>query len=186
MTTLFPPGGFAAPPAVMSDDRLSRIEAQLELLLADARRRDAELDMVRDLAADLGVMAGPTVEALTARLAVLEERGYLDFARGGAGVLDTVVTSFGGDDVRALGDNIVLILQTLKELTQPEILNLLRRTAVAAHAHEGDALPDDPPSTFDLLRQLRDPEVRRGLNRVLEIVKSVGENERDPVPDATH
>ena len=33
-----------------------------------------------------------------------------------------MVTSFGEDDVAALGDNVVLILNTLKEMTQPEVM----------------------------------------------------------------
>jgi uncharacterized protein YjgD (DUF1641 family) len=182
VTALYPPGGFVASPPVAPDDRLARIEAQLDQLLADGRRRDAELDVVRDVAADLGLMATPTVAALTAQLGVLEERGYLDFARGGVGVLDRVVTSFGEDDVRALGDNIVLMLQTLKDLTQPEILQLLRRTADAAQAHDHDPGSDAPPSTIALLKQLRDPEVRRGLHRLLEVVRSLGQDASASAP----
>ena len=185
MTALSPPGGCVASPAAAPDDRLARIAAQLDQLLADGRRRDAELDVLRDVAADIGLMATPTVAALTARLGVLEERGYLDFVRGGVGVLDRVVTSFGEDDVRALGDNIVLMLETLKDLTQPEVLQLLRRTAVAAQSNDHDPIPGAPPSTLALLRQLRDPEIRRGLHRLLEVVRSVGQDEHAMTPQDT-
>jgi uncharacterized protein YjgD (DUF1641 family) len=157
-----------------ADPRFARMEAQLELLVAEARRRDAELEPLRDLAAEVGVLAGPVMDSVTDRVAVLEERGYLRFARSSAGVLDRVVTAFDEDDVEALGDNVVLILETLKGLTQPEIMHLLQRTASAAQeqAHEPPTGP--PPSTFALLGQLRDPEVRRGLGRMLDLLRSVG------------
>jgi uncharacterized protein YjgD (DUF1641 family) len=167
-------------PAPVSDDdgdRLSRIEARLDVLLARAEQRDADLEPLRDLGAEVGVLAVPVMDALTGHVADWEKRGYLGFARSGGRVVDRIVTSFDEDDVEALGDNVVLMLETLRDLTQPEILKLLRQTAdTVGHADTGDDGP--PPSTLALLRQLRDPEVRRGLGRVLELVRSVGSEGR--------
>jgi hypothetical protein len=75
------------------------------------------------------------------------------------------MTSFGPDDLEALGDNVVLILETVKEMTQPEIMTMLRRTAHLVGEHPDE--PAEPPSVLALARELRDPEVRRGLARVL-------------------
>jgi uncharacterized protein YjgD (DUF1641 family) len=157
-----------------ADLRLARMEAQLELLVADARRREAELEPLRDLAAEVGVLSGPIMASMTERVADMDERGYLRFVRSSAGVLDRVVTAFDEDDVEALGDNIVLILETLKGLTQPEIMHLLQRTASAAQEQAHELPTGPPPSTLALLKQLRDPEVRRGLARMLELLRSVG------------
>ncbi len=55
----------------------------------------------------------------------LEQKGYFTFARGGMRMMDNVVTSFSEEDVNRLGDNIVLILNTVKDMTQPEIMNFL-------------------------------------------------------------
>ncbi len=156
-----------------SDARLDRIEARLDALLAHAERRDAELEPLRDLAAEVGVLSGPVVDSVTARVADWDERGYLGFARSSARVVDRIVTSFEEEDVEALGDNVVLMLETLRDLTQPEILRLLRQTAGSVSHLETDA-EGPPPSTFALLRDLRDPEVRRGLGRMLDLLRSVG------------
>jgi uncharacterized protein YjgD (DUF1641 family) len=160
--------------APIPDDRLSRIETQLGWLVADARRRDAELEPLRDLAAEVGVLSGPLMTAVTDRVATLDERGYLRFIRSSAGVVERVVESFDEDDVTALGDNIVLILETLKGLTQPEIMHLLQRTASTAQQQAHAPISGSPPSTLALVRQLRDPEVRRGLARMIELLRSVG------------
>jgi uncharacterized protein YjgD (DUF1641 family) len=160
-----------------ADARLARIEAQLEFLIADARRRDAELEPLRDLAAEVGVMSTPVLDALTERVATLDDRGYLRFVRSSAGVLDRVVTAFDEDDVEALGDNIVLILETLRDLTQPELMHLLQRTASAAQEQAHVPAGGPPPSTLALLRELRDPEVRRGLGRMLDLLRRVGSEE---------
>lgn len=156
-----------------TDDRLARIEAQLDLLLAQADRREAELEPLRDLAAEVGVLSGPAMASVTDRVGTWEERGYLGFARSSARVVDQIVTSFDEDDVEALGDNVVLMLETLRDLTQPEILQLLRQTAGSV-GHLDAPVEGPPPSAFALLKQLRDPEVRRGLARVMELLRSVG------------
>jgi hypothetical protein len=155
------------------DDRLARIEAQLDRLLLDAERREAELEPLRDLAAEIGMLSGPAMNAVTARVATWDDRGYLAFARSGGRVVDRIMSSFDEDDVEALGDNVVLMLETLRDLTQPEILQLLRQTADSVGHLEGPTT-GPPPSTFALLKQLRDPEVRRGLGRLLDLVRSVG------------
>jgi len=154
-------------------DRLDRIEASLGLLLEHAERRDAELEPLRDLAAEVGVLSGPAMDALTGGIQQLDQRGYLGFARSGGRVVERIVASFDEDDVEALGENVVLMLETLRDLTQPEILQLLRQTAGSV-SHPDTPSGGPPPSTLALLRQLRDPDVRRGLGRMLELLRSLG------------
>lgn len=167
----------ADPGATELDARLARIESALDRLLDDAAARDRAMEPLRDLAAEAGVIAGPAFERLTEAVADLDRRGYLTFARGAGTIVDRVVTSFDEQDVRALGDNIVLILETLKDLTQPEVMLLLQRTASAAQeVGHSDALAT-PPGAFALLRSMRDPEVRRGLARMLELVRTIGASE---------
>ena len=96
-------------------------------------------------------------------------------ARAGYGVVDKVVTNFSEEDVTALGDNVVTILNTVKEITQPEMLALLQRM-IDALQHQQDAIeaePEDPPGMWALLRKMRDPDVRRGINRALTTLGSV-------------
>jgi uncharacterized protein YjgD (DUF1641 family) len=163
-------------PATTTEHRLERIEARLDALLAHAEQREVELEPLRDLAAEIGVLSGPAMESVTAHVATWDERGYLGFARSGARVVDRIVTSFDEDDVEALGDNVVLMLETLRDLTQPEILQLLRQTAGSVHVDGPSGGP--PPSAFGLLKELRDPEVRRGLGRMLELLKTIGAEPR--------
>ncbi len=145
---------------------LARDAALLEALLGPLRAGSA-------LAAEIGTLAAPAADSLTARLQQLDERGYFTFARQGAGILDTIVTSFTEEDVRQLGDNVVLILQTVKQMTQPEIMGMLRRTAVTIAEAEADGQAK-APSTLALLRQMRDPQVRRGLARALATLRALG------------
>jgi uncharacterized protein YjgD (DUF1641 family) len=142
----------------------------LKRLARNTRNIEATLERLESVVEfldDAGPLAGDAVMKTTIALEELDRRGYFTFAKSGIGVVDRVVTSFTEDDVNQLGDNIVLILQTVKEMTQPEVMELLQRTA---HSLEEEVR--ETPSTLELLRQMRDPEVKRGLARMLRVLRS--------------
>jgi len=146
----------------------------LKRLLRNARNLERMLDQleaVSDLANTLGPLTDQAFEKSVDALAEMERRGYFAFARGGAHILDALVTSFGEEDVRRLGDNIVLIANTVKDMTQPEILSFVRNTLVLAE-QELDRPLDT--STLGLLRQMGDPRVRRGLALTLRVLQAIG------------
>ena len=123
-----------------------------------------------ELVEDMAPVAREAMTSLTETLTEAERRGYFGFARSGLGVVDKVVTSFSEEDVKALGDNIVLILETIKQMTQPQVMAMLQRTVDVV----GEKEPTEPPSLFALVRELREPQVRRGLARAISMLRSVG------------
>jgi len=146
----------------------------LKRLLRNARNLERMLDQleaVSDLANTLGPLTDQAFEKSVDALAEMERRGYFAFARGGAHILDALVTSFGEEDVRRLGDNIVLIANTVKDMTQPEILGFVRNTLLLAE-QELDRPLDI--TTLGLLRQMGDPRVRRGLALTLRVLQAIG------------
>ena len=158
---------------------LLRVLKRLARNLPAIERGLDQLESLQDLAADLGPLTGEVTLRLMRALDEYEQKGYFAFARGGLGVVDRVVTSFSEEDITALGDNIVLILNTVKEMTQPEVMQLLQRTASGVRSAEPVEV-----GLFGALRRMRDPQVRRGLGRVLEILESMGED-ADALPDTT-
>ncbi|MEO8107261.1 MAG: DUF1641 domain-containing protein [Actinomycetes bacterium] len=131
-----------------------------------------QVESLNALTGDVVPLATPAMATLTSTLQMLDDKGYFAFARGGAGIVDKVVTSFTEEDVEALGDNVVLILNTVKEMTQPEVMTLLQRTALTAQNVDDEFA--DAPSMFALLKQMRDPQTRRGLGRVMTMLRTVG------------
>ncbi|MCB9411622.1 MAG: DUF1641 domain-containing protein [Actinobacteria bacterium] len=144
---------------------LVRSLPQLEALLA-------QLDSMSELLATANSLSGAGVAKLTEVLQTAEDKGYFMFAQQGAAIADKVVTEFTEDDVKALGDNVVTILNAVKEMTQPEVMGLVRRTAVTMQEEE---IGVEPPSLFALLKSMRDPQTRRGLARVMAMLHTVGE-----------
>ncbi len=147
----------------------------LKRILRNARNFDAMLDQLES-AMDLMQTVGPLSDAAFGKavdlLAEAERKGYFGLARGGMQIADNIVTSFGEDDVRRLGENVVLILNTVKDMTQPEIMSFVRRTLSVAEEQVQKPVDISYPA---LIGQMRDPAVRRGLALTMRVLKVVGE-----------
>lgn len=176
-------------------DELAEIgtEFQLEDLLFLLKRmlRNTELilslmdriESVYGLAEEVNLLGKPMFNQVVERLDQMERDGYFSFAREGWYILERIVDEFNDEDVRALGDNIVTILHTVRNMTQPEIL-AFANNAIGAISEE----PVDAPekvSTLDLLRELSDPQVRRGMVRLLGMVKVIGDQQPQPEKEVT-
>jgi uncharacterized protein YjgD (DUF1641 family) len=139
-----------------------------------------QLGSFSELGAEITSISGAGVAKLTDVLQAAEDKGYFMFAREGAAIADRIVTTYSEDDVRALGDNVVTIINAVKELTQPEVMALLNRTALTIQ--EVEETPIEPPSMLSLVKSMRDPQTRRGLARVLSMLHTVGEESRPTPP----
>ncbi len=85
------------------------------------------------------------------------------------------MTNFDERDVEQLGDNVVTMLEALREVTQPEMLAFLTRMidAVQAEQQAVEMEAAEPPSLWALVSQVRDPDVRRGMARALHTLRAV-------------
>lgn len=113
----------------------------------------------------------------------MEREGYFAFARESWRIFEQIVSEFEEEDVRALGDNIVTILTTIRNMTQPDIM-ALANNAVEAIRTDGEPEPDGKsPTTLALLRELNDPKVRKGMLRMLNMVKALADQPETPSPN---
>ncbi len=102
----------------------------------------------------------------------MERDGYFAFAREGWGIMERIVTEFSEEDVKALGDNVVTILTTVRKMTQPEIMALANNAIGAIQ----EAPPvTKTPSALSLLRELSNPKTRRGMARMINLLQVLDE-----------
>lgn len=155
--------------------QLEDILRLLKRLARNTRNLEQMLDQMESLA-EMWKDAGPLTQdaffTVMNRLDEMERKGYFAFLQGGAEIADRIVMSFSEEDVRQLGDNIVLILETVKEMTQPEIMHLLQNTATVMREEE----TADEVSLLSIVRQLNDPAVKKGLAKTLSVLRTVSEN----------
>ena len=150
--------------------RLMRNTSNLEKMLD-------QLESLMDAFTEIQPITGDVVLKVMEALNDFEQRGYFEFAQAGLRVIDNFVTSFTAEDADALGDNVVLILQAVREMTQPEVMLMLRNTASGVREQE---VPEDI-SLFSLFKQMREPAVKRGLARALGALRTVsGDSPEEP------
>jgi uncharacterized protein YjgD (DUF1641 family) len=106
----------------------------------------------------------------------LERDGYFEFAQEGWYIVQRIVTEFSKEDVRALGDNVVTILNTIRNMTQPQIMALANN---AVGVIQEDLPTDGNISAWSMLRELSDPSVRRGLIRMINLLKALDEQNKE-------
>ena len=130
---------------------LSDLLRLLKRLLRNGRNLDQMLDQLEslmDLAQTVGPLSDSMFEKATDVLQAAEHRGYFALAGGAAHAVDKVATSVAPEDLDRFADNLVVVLGAFKELD----------------------LPTDT-GFRSLLKQMRDPEVQRGLAAVLRAMR---------------
>jgi uncharacterized protein YjgD (DUF1641 family) len=158
---------------VQSHAQIEDILRLLKRLLRNTRTLEQMLDQLESMSElwnDISPLSQDAFLSLMNQLNAMEQKGYFIFLQGGLDIADRIVTSFSEDDVQQLGENIVLIMQTVKEMTQPEIMTMLKNTA---HAVQVDTPVDT--SLLSIFRQMNDPAVRTGLVKTMQVLKSMAD-----------
>ena len=101
----------------------------------------------------------------------MEQKGYIDFFREGMNIMDNIITHFSVDDVRLLADNIVTIMETVKELTQPDMLKAINSGVVVYKSIDVEDVPEY--SLFKAMREMNSKEMRRGLGFMITFLKNI-------------
>ncbi len=148
---------------------LAEINRKLDSVVEVTDDLSRKLESVEDLQEDLVPVAHEGILIAYRKLHELEQAGVIDFIKEAAGVFHTISTSFSPADVQALGDNVVHILRTVRNLTQPEVLDLADKAAGALRE-----APPEPMGRMGMIRSLKDPEVRRGLTMFLTVLRELG------------
>jgi uncharacterized protein YjgD (DUF1641 family) len=132
-----------------------------------------QLESTKDFLNDAAPLIREYIVDFMAKLDAFDRRGYFEFIKESENVIDKVVTSFNQEDIKKLGDNIVAILNTVKNLTQPEML-LAINNALAVYKKLNIQV-DEKVSLLTMLKEMNSPEVRKGLVFALRFLKSLTE-----------
>ncbi len=130
-----------------------------------------QLESATDFLHDITPLGKHILDELMENLTSLEQKGYFDFGREALKIVDTIVTSFTVDDVRLLRENIASILLTIKSFTQPQMLSTINNAL--GFFQKMEVMVEQDVSYRSLLKELRDPEFKRGLAFVIQFMKSM-------------
>jgi uncharacterized protein YjgD (DUF1641 family) len=146
----------------------------LKKVLRNIRNLNRLFDMMESGLAFLDDVKPLGNDAFNSILELLDEfdkKGYFDFMKESFLILDTIIQSFSVDDVRALRENIVLILNTVKNMTQPEMLDTINN-ALNFFQYLGEGVKEKI-TLRDIFRELKDPQTRRGMVFAIHLLKNL-------------
>ena len=100
-----------------------------------------------------------------------EQKGYFDFMREGMNIMDNVIEHFSVEDVRMLADNVVTILETVKSLTQPDMLKAINSGLVVYKSIEVEDIEEY--SIWKAIKAMNSKEMRRGIGFMITFLQNI-------------
>lgn len=150
--------------------RLARIEAQLEAVTAQLGFLVERTKKTEELFAEATPILREVMGTATTKLDGLEKQGYFAFGRELVRVGERIVEGFTPDDVQKLGDAVVGILETVRAMTQPEVLQIAGEASMAIQKVD----EVEPMGIIGMVRATRDDDVQRGMAVMMDVMRHVG------------
>jgi len=156
---------------------------QLKNLLFRFLRNAGTLNELMELAesmVDLAQDAGPIVTQMgmdgIKKMHEFEKKGYFEFLQEVFMIFDRIVTHFSPEDVKLLADNVVTILETIKNLTQPDMLGAMNNAVNVYKKLDMDNIEEY--SLWRAFKEIRSPEMKKGIGFIMTFLKNISESDQ--------
>lgn len=130
-----------------------------------------QLEGARDFLKDATPLAKQLMSDSLEQLDRLDRKGYFAMGRELTRALDNVVSEFTVEDVRLLADNLTVILRTVKNLTQPEMLHAINNAVEIYKKVDFNSIEEF--SLWKAFREVNKPEMRRGLGFLIVFLRNL-------------
>lgn len=128
-------------------------------------------ESINDLIKDASPIFNEVVIDFSKKLNEFDQKGYFEFFGEAGNIFDNIITHYKPEDVRELSDNIVMILETVRSATQPEMMTALNNGFKIYKSIETENIPEY--SIFKVLREMNKPEMKRALGFFVTFMKNM-------------
>ena len=130
-----------------------------------------------DLTKDAGPIVNEVGVDVIHKFHDLEQKGYFDFLREAGKIFDNIVSNYSPEDVRQLADNIVIIMETVRNMTQPDMLKAMNNAVNIYKEMDTDNIKEY--SLWKAFREMRSPEMKKGIGFMITFLKNLNhQNEK--------
>ncbi|HER10182.1 MAG TPA: DUF1641 domain-containing protein [Bacteroides sp.] len=161
---------------VIDPDRLRELGIRLAQNIGNFSSILDTLGSVLDLMRDAGPIANEMIIDATTKLHAFEQKGYFAFIKEFGQIIDNIITHYSVEDVRLLADNVVTIMDTVKNLTQPEVLKSVDNAVKVFASMETEDIPQY--SLFRVMREMNKPEMKKALGFLVTFMRNLSRDER--------
>jgi len=124
-------------------------------------------DLVKDVSPILHQMGLDGIHMMNE----FEQKGYFDFMREAMNIMDNVVEHFSVEDVRLLADNAVTILETVKNLTQPDMLKAINSGLIVYKSIEIEDVEEY--SMWRAIKAMNSKEMKKGIGFMITFLQNI-------------
>jgi uncharacterized protein YjgD (DUF1641 family) len=107
-----------------------------------------------------------------------EKKGYFEFITQSMKIVDNIVTHFSTDDLQLLANNIVSILETVKTMTQPDMLKAINSALIVYKSIDMDNIEEY--SLFKAFRAMNSKEMKRGIGFMITFLQNISNETNKP------
>ena len=132
------------------------------------------LEMAFDLVDEIGPMANEAIIDFTKQLAIFEQKGYFEFFKNIFPIIDNVVTGLSPQDLKDLADNIMGIVNTIKDITQPDMLKSINNAVTVYSSIETENIPSY--SLLRFIREINSPEMKKAMGFGITFLKNMSKD----------
>ena len=130
-----------------------------------------------DFLKDASPIANEMIIDLIKKLNDFDRKGYFEFIAEVGYVIDNIVTHFTREDIRMLADNVVTILETVKSMTQPDMLKSINNAVKIYSSMEMESVQEY--SVWKLIREMNKPEMKRSLGFMVSFMKNLSQDNNE-------
>ena len=156
---------------VLDPDQLRELGIRVAQNIGNFNTLLDTMSSAMDLIKDVGPIANEVIIDTTKKMHEFEQKGYFEFLKEFGAVIDNIVTYYGVNDVRMLADNIVTILDSVKNLTQPEMLKSIDTAVKVFSNMETENIPEY--SIFKVMREINKPETKKAWGFLFTFLKNM-------------
>ena len=128
-----------------------------------------------DLTKDAGPIINEVGVDVIHKFHEMEQKGYFDFFREATRIMDTIVRNYSPEQLRELAENIPVILETLHNMTRPDMLRALNH-AVNSY-QEIDSSQIKEYSLWKTFKEMRSPEMKKSMSFMITFMKKLSNHQ---------
>ena len=162
---------------ILDPDQLRELGIRMAQNVGNFNNMLSSFGSVMDLVKDLEPIANEVIIDATKQLHEFEQKGYFEFIKEFGRIIDNIVTHYGAEDARMLADNVVAMLDVVKNLTQPDMLKSIDNAVRVFAGLEMDNIPEY--SIFKVMREMNKPEMKKSIGFVMMFLKNMSKDPND-------
>jgi len=153
------------------EQQLIKINQKLDSITKELVIVRQQREEWQELKQDLTIVGKDVFNDTLEKLDEFDQKGYFQFVKELIKVGDRVVEYFSEEDIKQLGENIITILETAKNLTQPEMLSVINNATTIYKKLDTANTPQY--SIWKVMRELKTPEMQKGMGFIITFLKNI-------------